>query len=61
MEATVSKRDSSPAVRLPKPKIRSFREIALHETGLSLEDYVQENPYDNSVFVEFGRAGSEGI
>ena len=42
-------------------KTRSFRELALAETGLSLEDYVQENPYDNSCYVEFGRVGSEEI
>ncbi|MCL2216239.1 MAG: AbrB/MazE/SpoVT family DNA-binding domain-containing protein [Defluviitaleaceae bacterium] len=35
-------------------KVRSFRELALSETGLSLEDYVQENPYDISDYAEFG-------
>jgi len=49
-------------ITIEKPlKIRSFRELALAETGLSLEDYVQINPYDNSNYVEFGRTGSEEI
>jgi len=49
-------------ITIEKPlKVRSFRELALDETGLSLENYVQENPYDNSSYIEFGRAGSEKI
>ena len=49
-------------ITIEKPtKIRSFRDIALSETGLNLEDYVQENPYDNSNYVEFGRIGSEEV
>jgi len=49
-------------ITIEKPlKVRSFRELALTETGLSLEDYVQVNPYDNSNYVEFGRVGSEEI
>jgi len=49
-------------ITIEKPlKVRSFRELALAETGLSLENYVQVNPYDNSNYVEFGRAGSEEI
>jgi len=42
-------------------KTRSFRELALAETGLSLEDYVRENPYDDSCYIEFGRSGEEEI
>lgn len=42
-------------------KIRSFRELAMMEIGLSLEEYAQVNPYDNSNYVEFGRVGSEEI
>ncbi|MCL1862314.1 MAG: AbrB/MazE/SpoVT family DNA-binding domain-containing protein [Defluviitaleaceae bacterium] len=49
-------------ITIEKPtKVRSFRDIALSETGLELENYVQENPYDNSIYVEFGRAGNEEI
>lgn len=49
-------------ITIEKPaQIRSFRELALAETGLSLEDYAQKNPYDNSGYVEFGRVGSEEI
>ena len=47
-------------ITIEKPlKVRSFRELALTETGLSLEGYVQINPYDSSDYVEFGRVGSE--
>jgi len=50
------------AITIEKPvKARSFRELALDETGLSLEDYVQKNPYDSSHCVEFGCVGSEEI
>ncbi|MCL2366369.1 MAG: AbrB/MazE/SpoVT family DNA-binding domain-containing protein [Oscillospiraceae bacterium] len=42
-------------------KVTTFREMALAETGLSLEDYAQANPYDASNYVEFGRSGSEEI
>jgi len=42
-------------------KVRSFRDIALSETGLNLEYYVQENPYNNSIYLEFARAGGEEI
>ena len=49
-------------ITIEKPlKVRSFRELALAETGLSLEDYVQENPYDGSNYIEFGRVGNEEI
>jgi len=49
-------------ITIEKPlKVRSFRELALSETGLSLEDYVQSNPYDSSNYVEFGQVGSEEI
>ena len=45
---------------IEKPfSVRSFRELALTETGLNLEDYVRVNPYDSSNYVEFGRVGSE--
>ncbi|MCL2527165.1 MAG: AbrB/MazE/SpoVT family DNA-binding domain-containing protein [Defluviitaleaceae bacterium] len=43
-------------ITIEKPrKIRTIREIALSETGLSLEEYMQSHPYDNSDYVEFGR------
>ena len=49
-------------ITIEKPrKVRSLREIVLAETGMSLEEYVQENPYDNSCYVEFGRVGCEEI
>jgi antitoxin MazE len=49
-------------ITIEKPiKVRSFREIALSETGLNLEDYAKENPYDNSNYVEFGKVGGEEI
>jgi len=41
--------------------VHSFRELALAETGLSLEEYIQANPYDSTDYVEFGRVGSEEI
>ena len=50
------------AITIEKPfKVRSLRELALAETGMSLEEYVQKNPYDNSNYVEFGTMGSEEI
>ena len=49
-------------ITIEKPvKLRSIREIVQDETGLSLEEYVQVNPYDDSDYIEFGRAGSEEI
>jgi len=49
-------------ITIEKPvKVRSIREMVLAETGLSLEEYVQENPYDISDYVEFGQVGSEEI
>jgi len=42
-------------------KTPSFREMALTEAGLSLEDYVLKNPYDIADYVECGRVGSEEI
>ena len=49
-------------ITIEKPvAVRSLRELALAETGLSLEDYVKENPYDNSCYVDFGRVGCEEI
>lgn len=53
---------SGNVITIEKPiKVRSLRELALAETGLSLENYVRENPYDDSGYIEFGRAGSEEI
>ncbi|MCL2377896.1 MAG: AbrB/MazE/SpoVT family DNA-binding domain-containing protein [Defluviitaleaceae bacterium] len=50
------------AITIEKPlNVYSFRELAQIETGLSLEDYVQANPYNDSNYIEFGRAGSEEI
>ena len=50
------------AITIEKPvKVRSFREIAFAETGLSLEEYVRENPYDDSDYIEFGRVGGEEL
>jgi len=47
-------------ITIEKPaKVRSMREIILAETGLSLEEYVKQHPYDNSGYIEFGRVGSE--
>ena len=49
-------------ITIEKPvEVRSLRELAMAETGLSLEDYVKENPYDNSCYIEFGRVGREEI
>ena len=49
-------------ITIEKPiKVRSIREIVIAETGLELEEYVQTHPYDNSDYIEFGRAGSEEI
>jgi antitoxin component of MazEF toxin-antitoxin module len=49
-------------ITIEKPtRVRSLRELALAETGMSLEDYVKENPYDNSCYIEFGRVGREEI
>lgn len=53
-------RDNKIIIEKPR-KIRSLRDIALSETGLSLEEYVQENPYDICDYIEFGRIGSEEI
>lgn len=49
-------------ITIEKPvKMRTIREIIFEETGLNLEEYVKENPYYNSFYIEFGRAGSEEI
>ena len=49
-------------ITIEKPlKVRSFRDLALAEIGMELEDYVQENPYDISDYLEIGRMGSEEI
>ena len=49
-------------ITIEKPiRVRSLRELALAETGMSLEDYVKENPYDSSCYIEFGRVGSEEL
>ncbi|MCL2399873.1 MAG: AbrB/MazE/SpoVT family DNA-binding domain-containing protein [Defluviitaleaceae bacterium] len=50
------------SITIEKPfKVRSLRELVLAETGLSLEEYVELNPYDVSSYIEFGRVGSEEI
>ena len=41
--------------------VRSFRELALDEMGMSLEEHVKASPYDTSDYLEFGRSGSEEI
>ena len=56
----ITKRGNVIAIEKPT-RVRSLRELVLSETGMSLEDYVKENPYDNSCCVEFGRAGCEEI
>ena len=38
-----------------------LREIVQTKTGLTIEEYAEQNPYDNSEYIEFGRAGREGI
>ena len=49
-------------ITIEKPfKVRSLREILQDETGMSLEEYVEQNPYDHSDYIEFGRVGSEEI
>ena len=56
----ISKKGS--VITIQKPvRVHSLRELALTETGMSLEDYVKENPYDSSCYIEFGRVGSEEL
>lgn len=56
----VSIRDNVITIERPI-KARTLREIVQAETGLSLEEYTEEHPYDNTDYVEFGRVGSEEI
>ena len=56
----ISVRDN--IITIEKPlKLYSFRELALAENGVSLEDYARANPYDGSDYVDFGRVGSEEL
>ena len=49
-------------ITIEKPlEVRSLRELAMAETGLCLEDYVKENPYDICCYVECGRVGCEEV
>ena len=50
------------SITIEKPiKVRSIRDIVMEETGLNLEEYAQQHPYDNTAYMEFGRAGSEEV
>jgi len=56
----ISMRDN--IITIEKPlKLYSFRELVLVENGISLEDYVQANPYDVSNYIEFDRVGGEEL
>jgi len=53
-------RNDSIVIQKPK-KIRSLREIVQAKTGLTIEEYAEQNPYDGSDYIEFGRVGREEI
>jgi len=56
----ISKKGNIIAIEKPT-RVRSLRELVLSETGMTLEDYVKENPYDHSCYIECGRVGCEEI
>jgi len=53
-------KSNSIVIQKPK-KARSLREIVQAKIGLTIEEYAEQNPYDNSDYIEFGRAGREEI
>ena len=49
-------------ITIEKPhKALSFSELALAETGLSLDEYVTQNPYDSDCYIDFGNTGAEEL
>ena len=52
--------DNSIIIKKPK-RTRTLQEIVQQKTGMTLEEYADQNAYDNSDYVDFGRVGSEEI